>query len=140
MKKILQKGTVAFCIASLFLSGCGEDKTKNTQQNLSSEPSHKPSQEKVEPLQKESQEPVKALVVDGKTLFGKCVSCHGATGEKVALNVSKIIKDMSQEEIVAALQGYKEGTYGGKMKGLMQSQVQNLSTEEIEAIAQFLKK
>ena len=51
--------------------------------------------------------------------YAKCVACHGATGEKVALGKSKIIKDMTKAEIVASLKGYQDGTYGGAMKGLM---------------------
>ena len=44
--------------------------------------------------------------------YAKCVACHGATGEKVALGKSKIIKDMTKAEIVASLKGYQDGTYG----------------------------
>ena len=47
--------------------------------------------------------------------YAKCVACHGATGEKVALGKSKIIKDMTKAEIVASLKGYQDGTYGGAM-------------------------
>jgi len=72
--------------------------------------------------------------------FKKCVSCHGAHGEKKALNKSKIISDMSKADIVAALNGYKDGSYGGPMKGLMKGQVASLSAADIKAIAEKIGK
>lgn len=67
--------------------------------------------------------------------YTKCAGCHGANGEKVALGKSKIIKDMSKADIIAALKGYKDGTYGGPMKGLMKAQVMPLSDADISTIA-----
>ena len=64
-----------------------------------------------------------------------CTGCHGADFEKKAMNVSKIVKDMSKEDIVAALKGYKDGTYGAAMKTIMAGQVKALSDEDMEAIA-----
>ena len=72
--------------------------------------------------------------------YTKCAGCHGATGEKAALNKSKIIKDMSKADIVASLKGYKDGTYGGAMKGLMKGQVASLSDADIQAIADKIGK
>ncbi|MFA7084858.1 MAG: c-type cytochrome [Arcobacteraceae bacterium] len=66
----------------------------------------------------------------------KCASCHGATGEKVALGKSKIIKDMSKADFIAAMNGYKDGTYGGPMKGLMKGQVNALTEDDIKALAE----
>lgn len=67
--------------------------------------------------------------------YAKCVACHGANGEKVALGKSKIIKDMSKEDFIKAMKGYKDGSYGGAMKGVMKGQVATLSDADIEAIA-----
>ena len=72
--------------------------------------------------------------------YAKCVSCHGANGEKVALGKSKIIKDMTKQEIIDAMVGYQNGTYGGPMKGLMAGQVKALSQADIEAIANQIGK
>ena len=72
--------------------------------------------------------------------YAKCVACHGATGEKVALGKSKIIKDMTKAEIVASLKGYQDGTYGGAMKGLMAGQVKGLDDASIQAIADQIGK
>ena len=70
--------------------------------------------------------------------YAKCVACHGANGEKVALGKSKIIKDMSKVDFIASLKGYQDGTYGGPMKGLMTGQVKGLTAEQMEAQATHL--
>ena len=72
------------------------------------------------------------------TAFASCVACHGKTGEKKALNKSKILADMSKQEIIAALNGYINNTYGGSMKAIMTSQAKNLSKEDIEDIAAYI--
>ena len=64
-----------------------------------------------------------------------CIGCHGANFEKSAMNKSKIVKDMSKEEIETALKGYKAGTYGGAMKGIMKGQAAKMSDEDITAFA-----
>jgi len=64
-----------------------------------------------------------------------CAGCHGANFEKAALGKSKIVKDMAKADIVTALKGYKDGSYGGPMKGVMKGQVAKLSDADIEAIA-----
>ncbi len=68
-----------------------------------------------------------------------CTGCHGKNFEKKAMGKSKVVKDMSHEDIVAALKGYKAGTYGGAMKGLMKGQVAKLSDADMEAIADQIK-
>ena len=72
--------------------------------------------------------------------YAKCVACHGANGEKVALGKSKIIKDMPKAEFVAALKGYQDGTYGGAMKNLMVGQVKGLDETTIQALADQIAK
>ena len=73
------------------------------------------------------------------TLYGAstagCKGCHGATFEKKAMGKSKVVKDLSKANIVKALKGYKDGSYGGAMKGMMNGQVASLSDADIDAIA-----
>ncbi len=64
-----------------------------------------------------------------------CTGCHGKDFEKAAMGKAKVVKDMSKDEIVKALKGYKDGSYGGAMKAMMAGQVKNLSDEDIEEIA-----
>jgi cytochrome c-type protein NapB len=61
-----------------------------------------------------------------------CKGCHGANFEKHALGKSKIVKDMTKAEIAAALVGYKHGTYGGPMKGVMKGQVARYSDADLK--------
>ncbi|MGB6018879.1 MAG: c-type cytochrome [Sulfurimonadaceae bacterium] len=77
---------------------------------------------------------------DGAAAYKKCAGCHGASGEKVALGKSKVISDMSKADIVVALKGYKDGTYGGPMKGIMKGQVAALSDADMQAIADIIGK
>ena len=68
-----------------------------------------------------------------------CVGCHGKNFEKHAMGKSKVVKDMSKADIVAALKGYKDGSYGGAMKGIMKGQVASLSDADMQAIADSIK-
>jgi cytochrome c len=77
---------------------------------------------------------------DGATLYKKCSGCHGANGEKKALGKSAVIQGWEESKTIAALKGYKDGTYGGVMKGVMKGQVVSLNDEQIKQIAQFLAK
>jgi cytochrome c-type protein NapB len=65
-----------------------------------------------------------------------CAGCHGKNLEKVALGKSKKVNEMTKAEIVTALKGYKDGTYGGPMKGMMKGQAAKLSEDDINAIAE----
>jgi cytochrome c-type protein NapB len=77
------------------------------------------------------------------TLYGAstagCKGCHGADFEKKAMGKSKVVKDMSKADIVAALKGYKDGSYGGAMKGMMKGQVASLSDADMDALASEIK-
>ena len=73
--------------------------------------------------------------------YTKCVACHGANGEKVALGKSKVIKDMTKKEILTALTEYKKGTrnsYG--MGALMKGQVASLSDNDMKIISEKVGK
>jgi cytochrome c-type protein NapB len=68
-----------------------------------------------------------------------CAGCHGQYFEKKAMGKSKVVKDMSKEDIIKALKGYKDGSYGGAMKAMMKGQVASLTDANIEAIAISVK-
>lgn len=71
---------------------------------------------------------------------GACQGCHGADWSKIALGKSKNVAEMTHADIAAALKGYKAGTYGGAMKGLMKGQVAKYSDADLEAFAQTIGK
>ncbi|VAY86329.1 Cytochrome C553 (soluble cytochrome f) [hydrothermal vent metagenome] len=77
---------------------------------------------------------------NGKALFGKCVGCHGAKAEKKALGKSAVIKGWSKAKIEKALNGYKNGTYGKAMKGIMKGQVASLNKKQISMLAGYIAK
>ena len=75
---------------------------------------------------------------DGAGLYKKCASCHGAKGEKKALGKSQVITGWDVAKTTGALKGYKDGSYGAAMKGLMKGQVAKLSDADIDALATYI--
>ena len=71
---------------------------------------------------------------------GACKGCHGQDWSKAALGKSKNVATMSHADIATALKGYKAGTYGGPMKGLMKGQVAKYSDADLDAFAQTIGK
>jgi len=72
--------------------------------------------------------------------WAPCAGCHGANAEKAALGKSQIIKGWPVDKTVAALKGYKDGSYGGAMKGVMKGQVARLSDADIQDLATQISK
>ena len=72
--------------------------------------------------------------------FRTCKGCHGPRGDLKALGKSKILTNMTTTNIIKALNGYKNNTYGGSLKGLMKGQVKSLSNQDIIDIANALGK
>jgi cytochrome c553 len=97
----------------------------------------KPAEEAPAPKAEESKptEEASAPKASADVNTAACAGCHGANFEKKAMGVSKIVKDLKKEEIIEALKGYKDGSYGGSMKALMKGQVASLDDAKIEAIA-----
>ncbi len=76
-----------------------------------------------------------SLFASGADLYKRCAGCHGVNGEKKALGKSEVITGWKTDKTIAALKGYKDGSYGSTMKGVMKGQVASLSDEEIKALA-----
>ncbi|CAA6808410.1 MAG: Cytochrome C553 (soluble cytochrome f) [uncultured Campylobacterales bacterium] len=72
-------------------------------------------------------------------LYKRCIACHGVNGEKKAMNASPVIQGYDENKTISTLKGYKDGTYGGKMKMLMKGQVASLSDEDIKSLASYIK-
>lgn len=71
-------------------------------------------------------------------LYKPCAGCHGANAEKAALGKSQIIKGWDVAKTTAALKGYKNGSYGGAMKGVMKGQVATLDDAKIAELAKYI--
>jgi len=134
--------TVLSVVLALFLAGCGEEVPKQVQQ-----------------VKQELQKPTKALkpvkekrpttiqrtiapspMKTGKKIYKKCAGCHGADGSTKALGKSQVIKGWSAAKAEDALNGYRDGTYGGDMKTLMKGQVSNLSDSDIKLVSDYISK
>ena len=80
------------------------------------------------------------MAADGAALYKKCVACHGAKAEKKALNKSHVIQGWSVDKLVASMKGYKDGSYGGAMKGLMKGQIAAYDDAKIQAVSEYISK
>lgn len=80
---------------------------------------------------------IAALTVASTLMAGvkgaACAACHGQAFEKVALGKSKVVSEMTHADIATAMKGYKDGSYGGPMKGVMKGQVAKYSDAELDA-------
>ena len=65
--------------------------------------------------------------------LGACKGCHGMNFEKKALGKSKVVSEMTKAEVSASLIGYKDGSYGGPMKGVMKGQVARYSDADLSS-------
>ena len=54
------------------------------------------------------------------------------------MNKSQVIAGWDAAKTEAALHGYKDGSYGGPMKGLMKGQVASLSDADIKAVSAYI--
>lgn len=86
----------------------------------------------------------KMIIVDkekGKKLFeSKCLACHGINGEKKMNYRSKILSQMSLEDIQFSIAQYtNDSKYGNGQQILMRPYAQNSSSSEIKLIYAYLK-
>jgi cytochrome c553 len=135
-------------IAAMVLLGCSGDKPAQESTKVSANSTHAAAKTVVEKEPAETGKTIapqlarktETAVVYPTALYKKCAACHGANAEKPALGKSKVIAGWDTAQTEAALKGYKDGSYGGSMKALMQTQVKTLSDEDIKALAKFINK
>jgi cytochrome c553 len=136
------KIVLSIVLAVLFM-GCGDDVTKEVQKV---EPK---KVEKVAPIVEKVEEKKVAVIQKtiapvrtktGKDIFQTCAACHGSSAEKAALGKSQIIKGWGTSKVEQALNGYKDGTYGGAMKGVMKAQASKLGKQDIKLVADYISK
>jgi cytochrome c len=101
-------------------------------------PAAEPKAETPAPVAAPAVENTASAAPDGKALFAKCAACHGQNAEKSALGKSQVIAGWDVAKIETALNGYKDGSYGGAMKGLMKGQVATLSDADVKALAEYV--
>jgi len=154
---IKKKFLIALSVSALILGGCVDSSTGASAKADMEAQSGNKAETKVEapkveekkaeapaPVAEEKKEEAPAPVAEKKKEDASasdgvnttaCAGCHGANFEKKAMGVSKIVKDLAKADIIKALKGYKDGSYGGSMKALMKGQVASLDDTAMEAIA-----
>ena len=82
---------------------------------------------------------VSLMAADGAAAYKKCASCHGAKGEKKALNKSEIIAGWDAAKTEEALNGYKAGTRNVHgMGAMMKGQVASYDAATIKAVSAYI--
>jgi cytochrome c len=79
-------------------------------------------------------------LADAPAAYNTCKACHGDKGEKNTIAKDLVPASLSKAEVEKALNGYKDGSYGGAMKGVMKGQVMRLSDADIKALADYIGK
>ena len=76
---------------------------------------------------------------DVKELYERCSTCHGDRAEEQAFGKSKIIANLKEDEIIKALNAYKNGTKDEVGLGrIMESQVYSLEEDDIAKLADYI--
>lgn len=93
--------------------------------------------------QRDSIDSVKSMEIpqSAPKVFAKCVACHGVDGQKIAPGTrgETRIAGLREEKIIADLKGYRaQFTDNGGAKSIMYIQAQNLSDEQILALARYI--
>jgi len=79
------------------------------------------------------------LMADGAAAYKACASCHGANGEKSAMNKSAIITGQDAAKTIEQLNGYKAGTLNQHGMGMvMKGQVASMDDATIKAVADYI--
>ena len=76
---------------------------------------------------------------ESKSIQKMRILSWGTMGKK-ALAKSQVIKGWNKENLVVALKGYKDGSYGGAIKGLMKGQVAAYDDAKIDAVSEHISK
>lgn len=144
----MKKSFIATIATILLLTGCTEDKkdtkvesvkqelTQNTEQKVE----ETKSVNEANKIENKKAETNKVVEVDlnGESLFKNCASCHGPKGDKEALGKSQLIGGWDKDRVKKALNGYKDGTYGGVMKTIMKQQIDGKTPEQIEILSEYV--
>ncbi|HZF69320.1 c-type cytochrome [Sulfuricurvum sp.] len=76
------------------------------------------------------------MAANNAKIYGaKCGECHGMDGKDTSIAGKAIAGGTGA---LAKLTGYKNGTYGGAQKEIMQGNVTSLSDEELKAVAEYV--
>ncbi|WOE69726.1 c-type cytochrome [Hydrogenimonas thermophila] len=83
---------------------------------------------------------IKISQAEVSALYARCAGCHGLDGKKRVFGKSGRIASQSKSELIRKITGYQKGTFGGSLKGLMARQVEPLTPEQVNALAEYISK
>jgi len=69
-----------------------------------------------------------------------CIACHGDDWSKEAMGKSRKLSELSYNEILTSLKGYKSKTKEGKLARIMEGQIARFTECEIKEIAKIITK
>lgn len=80
-----------------------------------------------------------AMAVDGGALYQKkCAKCHTDGSKSSKAGGGVVLKGQSAEMIQKKMEGYLDGSYGGKKKKTMGRVLSKFSAEELKAMADYI--
>lgn len=78
---------------------------------------------------------------DGAVLFEThCQACHGPDAGRPPVPGITPIKGRSSDELLKMLNGFKDGTFGGAEKQVMEGVVKPLSEDQLKTLADYVSK
>lgn len=66
-----------------------------------------------------------------------CQGCHGEDGSRAPSNGVEPIKGQRAADLQKKLAGYKDGSFGGKAKQVMEGVVKQLSDDQLKSVADY---
>ena len=124
MKKIIFNTSVTL-VSFILLSGCGSNNSEETSSSNNTTPS--------------TVNNTYAQNTEAAVLYEQCQPCHGQNAERNALGHSSIIANFEKQDIINAINGYRNGTrdiHG--FGGLMEDQVDELSEYQVTILSDYI--
>ncbi len=96
---------------------------------------------KVEEEKAKVEKELKEASIDAEKLYtSKCQNCHGVKGEKSAYNSSKLLKDLSLEDMQESIKDYKNGKANSMNANIMAPYANFIDNKELKGIHAYINK
>lgn len=121
-------------LCALMLCACSNDKHQS-KQGLTKAVSQDTTSSQIYTTDTSAKKP------DAEVLYKKCVACHGKDGKTIAPGSvdGVMIASFNKAQVIASLKGFRARTLSrGGDSIVMYMQTQNLSDEDIEALAVYI--
>lgn len=68
----------------------------------------------------------------------RCQSCHGPDGGRAPAPGVNPVKGQSSDTLLKMLEGFKDGTFGGAQKQIMEGITHQLSDDQMKSLADYI--